>query len=274
MVSDVVASINQLLPEPHAGLLAGILYGVRTQLPRDLTDALIRSGTLHIVALSGMNITILSNLTALTLLPFFSRKISCLLTVLIIIGFVVFVGPSPSIVRAAIMGSLTMLSVVFGRQHHALVFLCISAVFMIVFDREMIRNISFQLSFLATLGLIVFQANSHYQQDVSLPLFHRMIRAMYRFVRDDIRTTLSAQVFVLPIFIFQFHRVSILSPLANLLISWIIPPIMVLGLMMSFLAIAWFPLAIPFSWVLWLFLEYLLQVIFFVSGLPLSSIDV
>lgn len=115
-VDTFTAIINQLLPEPHAGLLNGILFGTKATLSKDFITALTQTGTLHIVALSGMNITILGSLIDLSLLRFVSRRIASVLTVLIIIGFVWFVGPSASVIRAAIMGCLALISVIFGRQ--------------------------------------------------------------------------------------------------------------------------------------------------------------
>ena len=79
-VADFTNIINQLLPEPHAGLLNGILFGTKAAIPKDFTDALIATGTLHIVALSGMNITIMENLTAGFLVPVTGKRWATILT--------------------------------------------------------------------------------------------------------------------------------------------------------------------------------------------------
>src|SRR4030042_5052354 len=110
-VATFTSVINHLLPEPHAGLLAGMLFGTRATISQEFVQALTVTGTLHIIALSGMNISILAGLSIMTLLRFVSRRVASLLTVLIIVGFVWFVGVSPSVVRAAIMGSLTLFSI-------------------------------------------------------------------------------------------------------------------------------------------------------------------
>lgn len=261
---DVTTIINQLLPEPHAGLLAGILYGTKASLNPELKEALIRSGTLHIVALSGMNITILTSLTATTLLRLFSRRITSVLTIIIIIGFVLFVGISPSVVRAAIMGCLALLSTTLGRQRQALFFLFLAGGMMVVFDLSYLTDVSFQLSFLATLGLILFSKKENQPQNS-----HKF--SLISFIKDDLHTTLAAQVFTIPIFFFQFHRLSLLSPLANILIGWMIAPLTIVGLVLSILGMIWYPLAIPLSWIAWVFLEYLLNVVFFISSIPFSS---
>lgn len=270
---DVTTTVNQLLPEPHAGLLNGILFGTKAMLNPELKDALIRSGTLHIAALSGMNITILMNLTASTLLRVFSRKITSVLTVVIIIGFVLFVGISPSVVRAAAMGCMTLISTVFGRQRGALYSLVFTSLIMIIARPDWLNEISFQLSFLATLGLILFGNVTSYTPENHVPELRSFKHKCWRFVLDDLHTTLAAQVFTLPIFFFTFHRLSIISPVANLLIGFLIPPLTVLGLVCSLLGVFSLQLATPLSWIIWCLLEYILLVIFRLSSLPFASIE-
>src|SRR3990170_8333770 len=159
MINPFIGIINSLLPEPHASLLNGILFGVRSTMPKSLYNALITTGTLHIIALSGMNITILVNLMARITL-FMGRKVSILLTTCLIVIFVLFVGASPTIVRAAIMGSLSLLSVYFGRLNYGLLTLFIAAGIMILFNSSLVNNLSFQLSFFATFGIILVARNT------------------------------------------------------------------------------------------------------------------
>src|SRR5688572_1955887 len=101
-VSDVTAIISQLLPEPQAGLLAGILFGIKANFSTAVRDALVITGTLHIVALSGQNISILIGVVHFFLLRFCRRPIANIVSILIIIGFIWFVGPSASVIRAGI----------------------------------------------------------------------------------------------------------------------------------------------------------------------------
>lgn len=272
-LEDVTLVLTQLLPEPHAGLLSGILFGVKASLTPEFKEALIRSGTLHIVALSGMNITILSNLTATTLLRVFSRKITSLLTILVIIGFVFFVGLSPSVIRAAIMGCLSLLSSVFGRQRHALFLLVVTGTGMLILNSNYLTDVSFQLSFLATLGLILFGTSKNSPSPLPQPAKQGIMLRFYLFIKDDFRTTLAAQIFTIPLFIFQFHRLSILSPLSNVLIGWLIVPLTVIGLVTTVVGLVWLPLAVPLSWISWLLLQYLVIVIQSVSSIPFASIE-
>jgi competence protein ComEC len=114
-LDTLTALVNSLIHEPQAGLLNGFC-GVKATLSEDLQNALITTGTLHIIALSGMNISIIVGFVNLFLLRFVRRPIANVATVFIIIGFIGFVGVSPSVIRAAIMASITLLGMNFGRQ--------------------------------------------------------------------------------------------------------------------------------------------------------------
>ncbi len=307
-VGDFVGIINQLLPEPHAGLLNGILFGIKATLSKDLHIALVKTGTLHIIALSGMNITILADLVGLTLLRFVSRRIASLLTVGIIIGFILFVGPSPSVIRAGIMGSITLLAIIFGRQAWSLLTWIIAVSIMLFVKPIWIGDISFQLSALATLGIILFGkkrtsqkfaaevANVGASRGVSLaahpsspstssPLsslakgvmvleatpLAAPLHFLWSFIEDDLRVTLAAQLFTVPLILFTFHQISLISPLSNILIGWIIQPLTVLGFFTTIAGWVWLPLGQVIAWVTWVPLQYVLTIISLTSRIPFAS---
>lgn len=266
MPNPFILVINSLLPEPQASLLNGILFGVKSYMPRYLYNSLVATGTLHIIALSGMNISILTALTAQTTL-FLGRKASSILTICLIVVFVVFVGPSPSIVRAAMMGSLSLLSIYFGRQDWGLLSLFLVSGIMLLFNFSLMKNLSFQLSFLATLGIILATKRSK-------RYFTRgwMERAKYWFM-ENIKITLSAQLFTLPIIFYNFHRISLVAPIANLAIEWTIQPIMVLGFSAAIIGFIFQPLGWVISWLVWVPLTYLIVVVEFLAKIPLASIS-
>ena len=230
--------INRVLPEPHAGLLSGILFGIKASISTDLYDALVVTGTLHIAALSGMNITILTKLFFSAFNFLLPRRISSILTMGVIVGFVFFVGPSASIIRAAIMGCIAIM-------------LCVHF--------QWIGETSFQLSALASLGMILF---GRFKQDGSF----------ITLVKNELTTTLSAQVFTIPLILFTFGRISLMSPVTNILIGWTIPIITVLGLFVSLLGFIWLPIGQIIAWFTWIFLEWLIQAVIITSKIPLASI--
>lgn len=254
-VATFTTVINQLLPEPHAGLLSGILFGTKASLSKNLIDALVITGTLHIIALSGQNISILTGFVSSVLLRFVSRRIASLLSILIIIGFVWFVGPSPSVIRAAIMGCIGLVAIVYGRQQWAILSLTLAVGIMLLINFSWISDISFQLSIGATLGIILFGGKKNGSV-----------------IQDDLRVTLAAQVFTVPLILFSFHRISLVSPLTNVLIGWTIPIIMQLGFVVAILGYLFLPIGQALAWGVWLFLEYIIIVIDFTSRIPFGSI--
>ncbi len=277
-VSDCTQVINQLLPEPHAGLMAGILFGTKANLSYEFKQALITTGTIHITALSGMNITIIANLTVTTLLSVFSRKIASLLTILIIIGFILFVGPSASVVRAGIMGCLALLAVVTGRKRKTIYLLIVTVILMIAFRPSYIGELSFQLSVLATLGLVLF-ASSHVpvqfdEQLAPQPLDTPKAQGsvFFTFIKEDFRTTLAAQIFTVPLLAVQLHQLSLIAPIANVAIGFLIAPLTILGFFLVAVGFILPVLAIPLSWFVWLMLSYLIVVIEHLSQIPFASL--
>ena len=308
-VATFTSIINQLLPEPHAGLLAGILFGTKATLSKELVAALTRSGTLHIVALSGMNITILSSLVNLTLLRVVNRRIASVVTILLIIGFILFVGPSPSVIRAGIMGGISLLAVIFGRQTWGLLSWILAVSIMLLLNPSWITDLSFQLSASATLGMILFGGNivkgaspevtnknfdpssvslakkafsrpseqSRSQSEagqnfISSPAWLPVFRFLWFLIRDDLRLTLSAQVFTIPLIFWYFHRMSLISPLTNILIGWMIQPLTVLGLLAAIGGWIFLPLGQVLGWVAWALLQYVIVVVEWTARVPGASV--
>ncbi len=275
-VPDLTAIINQLLPEPHAGLLSGIVFGTKATLSKDLMDALITTGTLHIVALSGMNITIMANLMNLGLLHVINRRVASFVTILLIIGFVWFVGPSASIIRAAIMGIISLIAIIFGRQSWALLSWLLAVGTMLLLNPSWMVDLSFQLSILATLGIILF--GSKKESNKSIPFPHpashilRHTSLLWSILEPDLRITLAAQIFTIPLIFLAFYRISLISPLTNVLITWLLAPLTLLGWVVAVLGLIWLPLGQLVAWISWVPLQYLISIITLTSKIPLASI--
>jgi len=266
MSNPFIAVINSILPEPHASLLNGILFGVKASMPKYFYEALITTGTLHIIALSGMNISILTTLCAQTTL-FMGRKASSILTICLIVLFVLFVGPSPSVVRAAMMGSLLLLSIYFGRRDWGLLSLFLVAGIMLLFDFSLIKNLCFQLSFMATFGIIL--ANKSLKRQFGYGFLHQL----KFWFKQNLKVTLSAQLFTLPIILYNFHRISLIAPVANLAIEWTIQPIMVLGFASGIIGLIFWPLGMILGWLVWVPLTYLIVVVETLAKIPGASLQ-
>jgi len=284
-LSDCTDLIARFLPEPHAGLVSGMLFGVKSTISSELKDALQATGTIHIVALSGMNITILVRLFFGLFLRFAPRWIATVLTVGVIITFVGFVGPSASVVRAAIMGCITLLAPLTGRIAVPLITWFVASIGMILVRPEWITDVSYQLSVLASLGLIVFAKKQkvlptmpeHTIYGAKIPfqsVSRILIGKVWSLIQEEIVTTLSAQVFTIPVIVSVFGRFSVIAPLVNVCIGWTVPIITVLGLLMCLVGSVWFPLGQVVSWGVWVFVEYLVRVVLWMGSFPFASIGV
>lgn len=304
-VDTLTQQIGQYLPEPHAGLLAGISFGTKATMSTELVEALTRTGTLHIVALSGMNISIVSGIIMVTLLRFVSRRVASLLTLLIIIGFVWFVGPSASVIRAAIMGGISLIAVVLGRSNWPLFSWMLAVGVMVLINPSWVTDVSFQLSALATLGIILFGSGKETkggttsvsrknfapssevapivqiedgqnfvgspQQLITIAklLFHWF----WKLIEDDLRVTLAAQAFTIPVILFTFRRISLISPLPNILIGWTIGPLTILGWLASLAGMVFDPVGRLIGWFAWVPLQYVLWIITTTSNIPFASLE-
>lgn len=256
--SKLKGKIFSALPQPQAGFLAGILLGEREDLTEKFKENLRRSGTIHVVVVSGYNISVVGGFLA-GLARFVHRRIATILAILGIIFYTLLVGADPPAIRAAIMGSLAFFAVLSGRQRFSLYSLLLSSFIMIVASPNIISNISFQLSFLATGGII---------------LFHEKIFTFLKFLpkpfNEDLATTLSAQILVVPIIYYHFGSVSAISPLVNGLVLWVIPLSTIAGfvfLAVSFLA---WPIAVAVSWVLWALLTIFIFIVEFFGQLSIG----
>lgn len=208
-VQTCAAVISSYLAEPYAALLNGILYGIPLKATPELYRQLKAVGLLHLVVLSGTNITIVGNVVSI-LAKGFPKRISLFLGIGSIIAFTLFVGPQPPVVRSAIMGSLSLMSTIFGKRNTALVSLLVALILIAAFQPAWLTGLSLQLSAGATLGIILFGGHG-------------------KGIKGEIRTSLAAQVFTAPLIFFVFREVSFISPLANLLVSFLVAPLMIFG---------------------------------------------
>jgi len=259
--------INRFLPEPEAGFLAGLILGARQNLDPDLKDNLQRSGTSHLIALSGYNITIVAAAT-LSLFLFFglNRRWAFWFSVVVIILFVLMTGASASVVRAAIMGILLILGQRIGRVYYPRNALFLAAWIMIIFNPRILRfDLAFQLSTMATLGLIYFS-----------PFFQKIFKAEQKSFlnwRGNLATTLSAQVAVLPLLISSFGYFSPIAPASNVLIVALIPLTMLLGFLTVISGLAFNLLGQIVGFGVYWLLKCEISIINFFGGLKFASIS-
>lgn len=276
MVDLFVTQINELLPEPQASLVVGMLFGIKTSMPTHFYDALITTGTIHMIALSGMNVSIIVSLLFEVLGRYFEKWTRIGVTLFGLVGFVFLVGAGPTIVRASIMGSLGILGIVIGRKSIPLLSLFIASLVMVIFDYKVLTDISFQLSCLATLGIILFAHKAEVVMNTQ-PVPQKPAKPIYSIlevIKSDLRVTLAAQVFTLSLLLWYFGRISLISPLANIAVGWLVAPIMYLGMVVIILSFVFKPLAYILAFILWVPLTIFITLITLFSKVPFASINV
>ncbi len=257
--------INSYMPEPHASLLNGIVLGVDLQTTYSFKDKLKDVGLIHIVVLSGMNVTLLSAVILQIIIPLFGRKAATIITIVSIILFIFFVGIDPPIVRAAIMGILSLIGLMFGRKTLALYTLFLTSVICIIIWPDWLTSISFQLSFSATLGIILF-GNVIAEEETKNNFINYLL--------DELRVSLAAQLFTAPIIFFYFRQISFISPIANILVSWTIAPIMIFGIIAMIVGSIHWQLGFVISWLCYGLITFIIFVVEWLSKIPFASIKI
>ncbi|MDP2668599.1 MAG: ComEC/Rec2 family competence protein [bacterium] len=226
-------NLRNILPEPAASLADGMLLGNQGSLDKELVDDFRKSGTIHILVLSGYNITIVG----VFVMAFFGfivpEAAAWVLALLAIIGFTLMAGAEAAAVRSAIMAIIGLLALRSGRKSFAISALMWAAFLMILWNPMLMRfDRGFQLSFLATLGLIV-----------ASPFFKKIFKFVPDIfgLRDAATSAFSAQIFVLPLLLSWGGEISWLSPFANILIVGAVPLVMLfsfLGGTAAFLSVS------------------------------------
>lgn len=259
--------IIALLPAPQSGLLIGLILGGDDNLSKEIQDNFSKTGLTHIVAVSGYNVTIVAEY--LMLLGIFLglwRKQAFWFAIVGIFLFVVMTGFPASAVRAGVMGGLILWAMKNGRLANAQNSIIFSAVIMLLLNPLLLRwDTGFQLSFGATIGIVYFY-----------PLIEKYAikKNGISFLSEILFLTLSAQVFVLPIILNDFQKLSIISPLANVLVLPIIPLIMLLGFVMAMVSFIFPLLAVVMAWLTFLPLKYETTVIEKMANLKFASVEI
>lgn len=217
----VVAFIQRSFNEPQASLLTGIMLGYQVGMPVELTRAFQATGTTHIIALSGFNVTIIVSAVGLSFVRLIGRRWAWVPSLLLVIAFVVMTGASASVVRAAIMASLSLLGIFLGRPIHPARLLALTALTMLLVNPLILwHDLGFQLSFLATAGLMF----------AAPPLAARLTWIAERWgLRENLATTLGAILATEPLLLWRFGRLSLIAPVVNVVVVPMIPLAMALG---------------------------------------------
>jgi competence protein ComEC len=260
-----VSSIEKMIPEPESGLLSGLLLGSKKALSDEWVERFRASGLVHMVVLSGYNITIVAD----SIIKFFSFLpvfVSNIFAVFGILAFALMTGATPTTVRASIMALVAIFSRHTGRTYlagRALIF----AGFVMVLNNPKILafDFSFQLSFLATVAIIFLSPKIKDHLNFVTEKFG---------LREIVASTLATQIFVAPLLLFRSGQLSILSLPANILVLGFVPSTMFFGFLTGIFGFISEIIAWPFSLITYVLLKYEMFIANFFSSLPLAQITI
>ena len=272
-------TLAEVLPEPQAALAQGIILGIRYNIPTEVKDAFVSTGTAHILAISGVNLSILAGmLVSIGIWLFGKRRYLYIWLALGIIWlYALLTGMQPPVVRGAIMASLFLVAELLGRQRTAITSLAFAAAIMVGINHQILLDASFQLSFLAMAGLIFLAPPlmNLGRKAVNTTIGDEGVgRALANIITDSLSVTLAATIAVWPLIAHYFGIVSFAGPLATFLALPAMPGIIATGALAGLIALLALPIAQVIGWLAWLFTSYMLLVVDGFASLSLSSIEV
>jgi competence protein ComEC len=266
-------TLRQLFPMPEASIFAGILLGIQSDIPEYLYQAYQASGTSHVLVISGFNISIIAALISRLFKRIFPFGWDALASVIAIVFYTVLVGAQPPVVRAAIMGVIALPAYLLGRRLIGMNVLSFTAAIMIFFSPALLLDVSFQLSFLATLGIMVF---TDPLKDFFMKFVQRFSRnensnGWMNWATDYFLVTLAAQFAVFPIILYHFNYLSVVSIPANFLILPVQPAVMVLGGLSLLVGLLFLPAGQVIAKIAWLPAFYSDQMSVWLGSLPFAT---
>lgn len=258
----LAAKIDQILPYPQSGLLSGIILGSTKNLPYFLKTQLQATSTIHIVVVSGQNLTIMAGFI-MSLTAFLGRRKTIFLTLISIVFYSLLTGLGVPVIRAALMVSLSFVAQILGKEKTGWWVLLLTAAGMLLFNPNWLLSISFQLSFLATLGVVVVS-----------PILSQYLKLVPRVLREDLAVTIAAQLLTLPVIAYNFYQVSLVGILVNSLILWSIPIVMIVGFFSLVLGFANILLGQLLGLIPGVLLTYFIYLVQIFAKLPFSAIRI
>jgi competence protein ComEC len=254
--------VNFAIATPENLLMGGLILGEKASFDESMRQSFVDTGTIHIVALSGYNITIVAE-WVMKLFSFLPINLGIGAGIFAILLFVLMTGGGSTAVRAGIMATLALVARATGRNYDVARGLVLAGVFMILLNPFLlVYDVSFQLSFIATVAVIFLAPR----------IEKYFMWAPVRFgLRDIFSVTTAAYIFVLPFILYKMGNLSLVALPANILILPFIPFTMMLGFLTGLVGLIWYVFAVPFGFISYLFLHYELGVISFFSRLPFAS---
>lgn len=261
----LLSRIQKLIPDPQVSLLGGLVVGAKHSLGKKLQEDFRATGIIHIVVLSGYNVTIVAD-AIVRMFSFFPRAVGMLFGASAIVLFALMTGGSATIVRASVMALLVILARATGRTYDITRALFVAGFFMILHNPKiLIYDVSFQLSFLATLGLIWLAPLLDKYVSFIPTTFH---------LRGFATATIATQIFVLPLLLYKIGELSLVALPVNLLVLITVPATMLFGFLAGVVGFVSLLFATPFAFIAHVLLSYQLKVVELFASIPFASVQI
>ena len=257
--------MNMAIPPPESLLMGGLIVGEKAAFSQELRKSFVDTGTIHIVALSGYNITIIAE-WIMKLLASFPRNFGIWTGIFTIFLFIIMTGASSTAIRAGVMATLALVARATGRNYDVARALILAGVGMILINPFiLVYDVSFQLSFIATVA-VIFVAPK-------VEKYFQWVTTKFK-LRDIFSVTCAVYIFVLPFILYKMGNLSIVALPANILILPFIPWTMGLGFLTGLAGMISHILAAPVGFISELLLRYELGVISFFANLPFAAFSI
>lgn len=258
------------LPEPQASLAVGILLGLQSSIPDDVSQTFSITGTSHILVISGWNISIIAAaLYGLAGSLKLSKNAAFWAILVCIWLYTLFVGASATVIRAAVMGTVVVLGQRLGRPAHAWTTLFAACGIMTIWNPQTLWDMGFQLSALATASLFA------YGKGTEAILLKTPLRAGWLdWAREALTATLAAQILALPLILYAFGNLSIIAPLANVVLLPVVPAAMLFGAIALVGGLIWLPLGQALALPAYLFLAWMTEGARLFANLPYAAMQI
>ena len=265
-------TLTEVLPEPQASLAQGIILGIRGNIPSSVKADFIDTGTVHLLAISGLHLSIVAGVMLSLGIWFFGRR--GYLYIWLALGaiwlYALLAGMQAPVFRASIMVSLFLVAELLGRQRSAITALAFAAAIMVGINPQVLWDAAFQMSFMAMAGLIFIfpPLQSLGRRAVSAILSEGGAASAVNFIVDSFSVSLGAIIAVWPLIAHYFGIISPVAPLATFFAMLALPGVIVAGALAGGLGLLFIPAAQAVAWLDWLFLSYMLLVVKVFAATP------
>ncbi len=276
--NSMKGKIEQNITDATSGLLSGMLIGDKSNLPKEIQEDFRNSSLSHILAISGMHVSyVMLGITFLISKMKFSKKMSKMITIVILLFFIILTGKTASVERACFMSVYAILASLLHKMANVLASISISILIILIINPYSILDIGLQLSYGGTLGIVLIypilkKCKKSKKEKAKENKFQKLIQKIKEKILDIIRLTVSANLVIFPIILYQYNTMSFTFIISNLLISSIIGIIIILGFMSVFASYIFMPLAKVMFFLTQILLNILAQTAHLCAKLPFSKV--